>query len=79
MTYQTLSAPFTVATFARDILGHIRSFFKSIGHAMMANSTGQQRLDYFHALQAKSDIELADLKIKRKDILHEAFNGVYHI
>lgn len=78
MTYLTTSAPSAIATFARGALDNIGGFFKSVGIAMVANSTMQQRVDYVHALQAKSDEELAALKINREDIVHEVFKDLYY-
>ena len=79
MTYQTLSAPSVLATYARSALENVAGFFKSVGHAMMVNSTAHQRLDYIQVLQAKTDEELAALKIDREDIVHEVFKDLYYI
>ena len=78
MTYQITTAPISVAHRAQHALERVGSFFGAIGHAMMVNSTGQQRLDQIHALQAKSDAELAELNIKRDDIVHEVFKDLYY-
>ena len=78
MTTQTISAPSAIATFARSALDNIGCFLKSVGTAMVINSSMQQRVNYVHALQAKSDDELAALKIDREDIVHEVFKDLYY-
>jgi len=79
MTYQNMTAPSSIAHGAQRVLDRVGSFFGAIGHAMMVNSTAHKRLDTIHALQAKSDEELAAMKIKREDIVHEVFKDLYYV
>ena len=79
MTYQTTTAPSFAVDAAHRALGSVGSFFRAIGHAIMVNSSAQRRLDRVHALRAKSDAELATLKIKREDIVHEVFRDLYYV
>lgn len=79
MTYQTTTAPSFAADAAHRALGSVGSFFRTIGHAMMVNSSAQQRLDRVHTLRGKSDAELAALKIKREEIVHEVFRDLYYV
>ncbi len=79
MTYQIMTAPSSIVQGAQRVLERVGSFFGAIGHALMVNSTAHQRLNYIHVLQAKSDEELAALKIKREDIVHEVFKDLYYV
>lgn len=79
MTYQITTAPSSVAHGVHRALDRVGSFFGAIGHAMMVNSTANQRLNRIHALQTKSDHELAALKIKRENIVHEVFKDLYYV
>lgn len=63
-----------------------RSFFSGIAEAfnntmlwLMENSAGNARVQVVRKLQAKSDVELAALKIKREDIVHHVFRDLYYV
>ncbi|GLT12687.1 hypothetical protein PVW51_10665 [Sulfitobacter sp. PR48] len=77
MTYQTTMTTNGFGTSARAVLAHVGAFFSIIGKSMIASSTGQRRLDEVTALQAKSDAELAEMNIKRDDIVHHVFKDLY--
>ena len=51
----------------------------SPGTAMMVNSSGQSRLNEVNRLQAKTDEELAELNIKRDDIVHYVFRDLFYV
>lgn len=78
MTYQNTTAPHSIADSAHRALNSVGSILRRIGLAMMENSTANQRLKHIQALQAKSDAELAELKISRDDIVHEVFKDLYY-
>jgi hypothetical protein len=78
MTYQTTmttSAPFAAV---QATLAHIGSFLLTVGRAMARNSSMQGRLDLVRALEAKTDDELAALKIRRDQIVHHVFKDLYY-
>lgn len=79
MTYQLTTAPASIVAGLHRAGTSVGAFFRSVGHAMMVNSTANQRLNRIHALQAKSDAELAALRIRREHIVHEVFKDLYYI
>ena len=79
MTYHA-TAPETLSHGGfSNFLAGIGGFFRSVGHALVINSTANQRLMKVQRLQAKSDEELAELGIKRDDIVRHCFGDLYHI
>jgi hypothetical protein len=78
MTYQNSTATHSFADGVHRALNSVGSYVRMIGLAMMENSTANQRLKHIHMLQAKTDDELAELKIKRDDIVHEVFKDLYY-
>ena len=92
MTYQTASENFparipargmsiTSAPFmsARTSLVQITAFFKSIGESILRAGEASSRIHRVEALRAKSDVELADIGIKREDIVHHVFKDLYYV
>ena len=77
MAYSSVSAPahagFSITAAATLVGTAITGFFARLARAAMAASTGQARLDEANRLQAKSDAELAELGLKREDIIHHVF------
>jgi hypothetical protein len=55
------------------IFGGIKSCFLVFGNAMIAASTANRRLQTVEKLNAKSDAELAELGIRREDIVRKVF------
>ena len=53
--------------------GAIAKAFSVIGKAMIAGSTANYRLKIVERLSAKSDAELADLGIRRDEIVRRVF------
>ena len=53
------------------------SFFARFGRALIAASAGQGRLDEATRLRAKTDAELAEIGLKRDDIVHHVFRDIY--
>jgi hypothetical protein len=79
MTYQNTTTSYSFADGVLRALNGVGSFFSVILFAIMEASSGNQRLKKIQALQAKSDAELAEMKIERDDIVHEVFKDLYHI
>lgn len=83
MAYQDISSPAQVMI--REIAA-TRRFFQRVGaglarvvHVLGANSSLQRRVDTVHALQNKSDAELAKLNINRDDIVNYVFRDLFYV
>lgn len=92
MTYQTASENFAARIPARGMsissapfmsartgLAQIVTFFKSIGDSILRAGLASSRVHRVEALRAKSDSELADIGIKREDIVHHVFKDLYYV
>jgi hypothetical protein len=83
MAYQHISHPAEVMsrelTATRAFLDGLRGFFRNLGRSMIENSSAQRRVDLVHALQAKSDDELARMNLRREDIVHYVFRDLYYV
>jgi uncharacterized protein YjiS (DUF1127 family) len=53
--------------------GIVRRTFRAIGDAMVICMERQGRLDQVERLRAKSDAELAEIGLKRNDIVRHVF------
>ena len=86
MTYQTSSEEFRAASAVRAVLGGLPSkaltklatVFRSIGTALINASEASSRIRKIEALQAKSDAELAQMGLKRDQIVHHVFKDFYY-
>lgn len=78
MAYQS-SAPRSFAAPLHGIVEGVVGFFSRIGTALVVNSTNYKRLERAEVLQAKSDAELAEMGIRREDIVRIVFGDMYHI
>ena len=83
MAYQDLSHPAQVLireiAATRRFFEGIGAFFSRVGLSLAQNSSAQRRLDMVQALQAKSDAELAELDLKREDIVPYVFKDLYYV
>jgi hypothetical protein len=82
MSYQALAQPTantTAHTIVHNGLSAVKSFFVSLGVAMMENSAGARRLNHIKALQSKSDAQLAAMGLKRDEIVHHVFRDLYYV
>ena len=79
MTYHTATSPADFSGIAHGLRANLAAFFSTLGHAIEINSTGHRRLQTVHALQAKSDDELAALGLKREDIVHRVFKDLFYM
>lgn len=83
MAYQDVAAPAEVLI--REIT-YTRNFFLKIGQALSkfgtAITTAQSanaRFEKVQYLQSKSDAELAEMGLKRDDIVHHVFGDLYYV
>ncbi|MFT6674519.1 MAG: hypothetical protein ACJAVM_000702 [Sulfitobacter sp.] len=83
MAYHDITEPAQVLNrelaLTRAVFDRISGFFSALGHALMTNSAGQQRVNRVQRLQAKSDAELATMNLKREDIVHHVFKDLYYV
>lgn len=92
MTYQTTSEQLfaripargqtnTTAPFltARGTLAQLGKLFSAIGSGMIRITESSPRLRRVEALQAKSDEELAQMGLKRDQIVHHVFKDLYYV
>lgn len=66
-------------TATRNFLTAIGGFFARKIYAMAENSSMNARVLKVRQLEAKTDAELAALKIKREDIVRHVFADVYYL
>lgn len=83
MAYNDIASPAEVLgreiTMTRNLLDTIGNGFLKFGRAIMTNSAGQRRIDRVERLRAKTDAELAELNLKRDDIVHYVFKDIYYV
>jgi uncharacterized protein YjiS (DUF1127 family) len=81
MAFSTFSAPasagFSFSTLAAKVGKGISGFFESLLRSSVMASTAQARLSQAEALNAKTDAELAELGLKREDIVHHVFRDMF--
>ncbi|SEW28991.1 hypothetical protein SAMN05444851_2742 [Aliiroseovarius sediminilitoris] len=75
-----------MATYSTDIKfdrhpvrARIASFFASIGQAIIIASESRSRMDQIKALEARSDDELAEMGLKRENIVQHVFRDLCYI
>ena len=71
------SAGFSIRTIFAAIGTGLSGFYDSLARAAAANATAQDRIEKVARLQAKSDAELAQLGLKREDIVHHVFRDLF--
>lgn len=83
MTYQNIANPADTLiqeiASTRSFLERVGAFSKMFFHVVAASSSGQARLNTVEWLQGKTDAELAELNIKRDEIVQHVFRDVYHL
>ncbi|MEP2640785.1 hypothetical protein [Roseobacter sp.] len=79
MAYNTTEFDSGFGRVTLNILGSIRGFFAAIGSALVQSSAYTGRVRQVEALQAKTDEELAAMKIKREDIVQHVFHDLFYI
>ncbi len=60
-------------------LAGIKTFFSAFGHGLVAASSANRRLKLVEKLNEKSDEELAELGLRREDIVRKVFADMLHI
>lgn len=63
----------------RRFFENIGSRLSRFGHAFAQLSLGHRRLQMVEQLQARSDAELAAMKLKREDIVPYVFRDLYYL
>ena len=80
MAYSTFSAPaqagLSLITAVVSVGAGIASFSANVARSVVAASSGQARIDEAARLRSKTDAELAELGIKRDEIIHHVFRDV---
>ncbi|MGC1506601.1 MAG: hypothetical protein WA782_20990 [Sulfitobacter sp.] len=66
-------------TVTRNFLARLGEKFERFINVLAMASTGQRRVDQVHHLQAKSDAQLAEMGIKREDIVHHVFRDLFYL
>ncbi|TMM50802.1 hypothetical protein [Sulfitobacter sabulilitoris] len=79
MAYQHTALQLDVAHAAQTLIARLGDAMTNFGNAMMTHSAGYARLQQVEALKAKTDAELAAMKIKREDIVQHVFRDLYYI
>jgi uncharacterized protein YjiS (DUF1127 family) len=87
MTYQNTSDQFAAdgQKTAAKLLVTVRNgftklgkFFTAIGDFLIRAGDASSRMQQVEALKSKSDAELAEIGLKRDDIVHEVFKDLYY-
>ena len=66
-------------TATRNFFGTVGKWFEGALTSLSMASSAQHRFERVQALQAKTDEELAALKIRRDDIVHHVFRDLYYV
>lgn len=72
MAYQSTSTHH-VSDLPHRIIEGARAVFSVIGHAMVSAAAANRRMAIVEKLQAKSDAELAEMGLRREDIVRHVF------
>jgi len=64
---------------AHSVLNGIKAFFRTVGGALISVAEANQRVHAVERLNQKSDAELAQLGIRREDIVRYVFRDMLHI
>lgn len=78
MAYLTTRHDSGLARVTFDVFASVGRFFSALGSALLVSSAYTSRVQDFQALHAKSDEELAELGIKRDEIVHHVFQDLYY-
>ncbi|WP_306152575.1 hypothetical protein [Roseovarius sp. MMSF_3281] len=63
----------------RGFRAHFAGFLTSLARGFEAHAYAASRRDKIEALQAKSDAELAELGIKRDEIVHYVYRDLFYM
>ncbi|WP_294620405.1 hypothetical protein [uncultured Roseovarius sp.] len=62
----------------RGFRARISAFLASLARAFEAHAYNASRRDQIESLQAKSDAELAEIGVKREDIVHYVYRDLFY-
>lgn len=62
----------------RGLRAWFSSFLTSLGRALEAHAHYASRRDQIEALEAKSDAELAEIGVKREQIVHHVYRDLFY-
>lgn len=62
----------------RGLRARLSAFFASIARAFEAHAYAASRRDQIETLQAKSDAELAEIGLKRDQIVHYVYRDLFY-
>lgn len=79
MTYQSTEIEGGQSRNLLSVFSAVGRFLASVGTALMVSSSYNARAQKVQALQAKSDAELAEMNIKRDEIVHHVFRDLYYV
>lgn len=88
MAYQDTSEQFsargnaiqtTVIQGVSSFFAAVGQFFAAVGTSLINAGEASSRLPKIEALQAKSDAELAEMGLKRDEIVHFVFKDLFYI
>lgn len=63
----------------KSVFSSIARFFTGFGTHLAMTSSMNSRIGYLRSLQAKSDAELAQMNLKRDDVVHHVFRDLYYL
>lgn len=78
MAYQNAHSTHASDLF-HGLLDGITAAFGAVGNFLISISAANQRLHLVERLQAKSDEELAELGMRREDIVRYVFRDILHV
>jgi uncharacterized protein YjiS (DUF1127 family) len=76
MAYTNTASGFNAAHAIQSAASAVSQVFRSLGRAMVLNSSANRRLKQIEVLQSKSDEELAEMGLKREDIARYVFRDI---
>lgn len=56
-----------------------RRIFQAVSNAFRAHARAASRRDRIEALEAKTDAELAEIGLRRENIVHHVFRDLYYV
>lgn len=62
----------------RGLRARFSAFLSSVARAFEAHAHSASRRDQIETLQAKSDAELAEIGVKRDDIVHFVYRDLFY-
>ena len=83
MAYQDIASANAILnheiTATRNFFAGVGAKFTSVLNAMAMASAGQRRAEKVEALWSKSDAELAQMGLKRENIVYHVFGDLFYV